>query len=145
VHSWQSRTRMQIRTGTLQDKEKFDLDVSDSEDDHESLHSDHGCNANSTSQGENSRNHINDPNIVFSFKTTTNDIHHFFNKSEDKVVCKICRHIFLQLLKKLSQCLAVLKRLTYGKSNKLHNNLKIIYVILGHLGTQTNPISCDLV
>jgi hypothetical protein len=40
----------------------------------------------------------------------------------------------LQLLKKLSQCLAVLKRLTYGKSNKLHNNLKIIYVILGHLG-----------
>jgi hypothetical protein len=51
----------------------------------------------------------------------------------------------LQLLKKLSQCLAILKRLTYGKSNKLHNNLKIIYVILGHLGAQTNPRSCDLV
>jgi hypothetical protein len=51
----------------------------------------------------------------------------------------------LQSLKKLSQCLAVLRRLTYGKSNKLHNNMKIIYVILGHLGTQINPRSCDLV
>ena len=36
----------------------------------------------------------------------------------------------LQLLKKLSQCLAALQRLMQHKSNKLHNNLKIIYVIL---------------
>jgi hypothetical protein len=51
----------------------------------------------------------------------------------------------VQLLKKLSQCLAVLKRLTYRKCNKLHNNLKIIYVILGHFGAQINPRPCDLV
>jgi hypothetical protein len=50
----------------------------------------------------------------------------------------------IQLLKKLSQCLAILKRLVYGKSNKLHNNLKIIYVILGHLGSLINLRSCDL-
>ena len=36
----------------------------------------------------------------------------------------------IQLLKKLSQCLAVLQRLMQHKSNKLHNILKIIYVIL---------------
>jgi hypothetical protein len=39
----------------------------------------------------------------------------------------------VQWVKKLSQCLAVLERLTWHKSNKLYNNLKIIYVILGHL------------
>jgi hypothetical protein len=50
----------------------------------------------------------------------------------------------LQSLKKLFQCLAVLKRLVYGKSNKLNNNLKIIYVILRHLGSLTYFISCDL-
>jgi hypothetical protein len=61
------------------------------------------------------------------------------------VVQELPSALGLQLLKKLSQCLAILKRLTYGKSNKLHNNLKIIYVILGHLGAQTNPRSCDLV
>jgi hypothetical protein len=43
------------------------------------------------------------------------------------------RGMRLQLLKKLSQCLAVLKRLTWHKSDKLHNNLKIVYVILCHL------------
>ena len=36
----------------------------------------------------------------------------------------------LQLLKKLSQCLAVVQRLMQHKSNKLDNNLTIIYVIL---------------
>ena len=36
----------------------------------------------------------------------------------------------IQLLKKLSQCLAALQRLMQHKSKKLHNNLKIIYVIL---------------
>ena len=36
----------------------------------------------------------------------------------------------LQSLKKLSQCLAALQRLMQHKSKKLHNNLKIIYVIL---------------
>ena len=43
-------------------------------------------------------------------------------------------HIDLQWVKKLSQCLALLKRLVWRKSNKLHNNLKIIYVILDYLG-----------
>ena len=36
----------------------------------------------------------------------------------------------IQSLKKLSQCLAALQRLMQHKSEKLHNNLKIIYVIL---------------
>jgi len=36
---------------------------------------------------------------------------------------------YVQWVKKLSQCLAVLKRLTCRKTSKLCNNLKIIYVI----------------
>src|SRR5712672_2633344 len=51
----------------------------------------------------------------------------------------------LQALKKLSQCLAILQRLSYRKSNKLHNNLNIINIILGHLGFRTSSMSCDLV
>jgi hypothetical protein len=50
----------------------------------------------------------------------------------------------IQWVKKLSQCLAVLKRLTCRNTSKLHYNLKVIYNILGHLGFQTSPISCDL-
>jgi hypothetical protein len=38
--------------------------------------------------------------------------------------------LFLQLLKKLSQCFAILERLTWHKSNKLSNILEIIYVIV---------------
>jgi hypothetical protein len=50
----------------------------------------------------------------------------------------------LQWVKKLFQCLASLKRLTCYKSNKLHNNLKIIYIILYYLGFWISPRSCDL-
>jgi hypothetical protein len=50
----------------------------------------------------------------------------------------------VQWVKKLSQCLAVLERLTCRKPNKLCNNLQIIYIILGYLGFQTSPILCDL-
>jgi len=50
----------------------------------------------------------------------------------------------IQWVKKLSQCLAILERLTQNKSDKLCNNMKIIYVILGHLSFQNNPRSCDL-
>jgi hypothetical protein len=50
----------------------------------------------------------------------------------------------LQWVKKLSQCLAVLERLTWHKSNKLCNNLKIIYVILGHLSFHISLNSRDL-
>jgi hypothetical protein len=50
---------------------------------------------------------------------------------------------YLQWLKKLSQCLAILKRLTWHKSSKLHNNLKIMYIILDYLGFPMNPRSCD--
>jgi hypothetical protein len=50
----------------------------------------------------------------------------------------------LQLLIKLSQCLATLERLTWNKSNKLYNNLKIIYVIVQHLSFQKCPEACDL-
>ena len=42
----------------------------------------------------------------------------------------IVKSQILQSLKKLSQCLAALQRLMQYKSKKLHNNLKIIYVIL---------------
>ena len=49
----------------------------------------------------------------------------------------------LQWLKKLSQCLAVLERLTWHKSSKLHNNLKIMYIILDHLGFSMHPRLCD--
>jgi hypothetical protein len=40
----------------------------------------------------------------------------------------------IQWLKKLSQCLATLERLACHKSNKIDNNLNIIYTILYHLG-----------
>ena len=51
---------------------------------------------------------------------------------------------YIQLLKKLSQCLAIFKRLSWNKSNKLSNNLKIKYVILHHLGFRKYPRLCDL-
>jgi hypothetical protein len=50
----------------------------------------------------------------------------------------------VQWVKKLSQCLAVLERLTWHKSNKLYNNLKIIYVILGHLSFHISLNARDL-
>jgi hypothetical protein len=52
----------------------------------------------------------------------------------------------LQWLKKLSQCLATLERLACHKSTKIDidNNLKIIYVILHHLGFRISFRSCDL-
>jgi hypothetical protein len=50
----------------------------------------------------------------------------------------------IQWVKKLSQCLAVLERLTWHKSSKLHNNLKIIYVILGYLSFQISLNTRDL-
>src|SRR6267154_4315761 len=53
-------------------------------------------------------------------------------------------HVHVQWVKKLSQCLALLKRLTCRKSSKLCNNVKIIYVILYHLSSYINPRSCDL-
>ena len=49
----------------------------------------------------------------------------------------------VQLLKKLSQCLAVFERLGWNKSNKLSNTLKIKYVILHHLGFWKCLRSCD--
>jgi hypothetical protein len=51
----------------------------------------------------------------------------------------------IQLLKKLSQCLAILQRLSCRKSNKIHNNLKITYIILCHLDFRISLISCDVV
>jgi hypothetical protein len=50
----------------------------------------------------------------------------------------------VQWVKKLSQCLAILERLTWHKSNKLCNNLKIIYVILGHLSFYISLNARDL-
>ena len=39
-------------------------------------------------------------------------------------------HVELQWVKKLSQCLAISERVVCNKSNKLHKNVKIIYVIV---------------
>jgi len=53
-------------------------------------------------------------------------------------------NMLIQLLKKLSQCFAILERVTWNKSNKLSNIVKIMYVILHHLGFRKYPGSCDL-
>ena len=50
----------------------------------------------------------------------------------------------IQSLKKPSQCFAILERVTWNKSNKLSNIVKIMYVILHHLGFRKYPGSCDL-
>jgi len=50
----------------------------------------------------------------------------------------------IQLLKNLSQCFAILERVTWNKSNKLSHIVKIMYVILHHLGFRKYPGSCDL-
>jgi hypothetical protein len=76
----------------------------------------------------------------------------------DHIVCDIQIHIGsvylgkdikterdVQSLKKLSQCLAILQRLSCRKSNKLHNNLKVTYIILCHRDFRISFISCDLV
>ena len=48
---------------------------------------------------------------------------HGFKQMKPK--CRI-----LQWVKKLSQCLAISERVVCNKSNKLHKNVKIIYVIV---------------
>ena len=50
----------------------------------------------------------------------------------------------LQSLKKLSQYFAILERVTWNKSNKLSNIVKIMYVILHHLGIRKYSGSCDV-
>ena len=50
----------------------------------------------------------------------------------------------IQLLKKLSQCFAILERVAWNKSNKLSNIVKVMYVILHHLGFRKYYRSCDL-
>ena len=47
-----------------------------------------------------------------------------------KVVHALLDFLYLQSLKKLSRCFAVLERLTWHKSDKLYNILKIIYIIV---------------
>jgi hypothetical protein len=49
----------------------------------------------------------------------------------------------IQLLIELSQCLAILERLTWYKSNKLSNNLKIICIIVWHLSFWKCINVCD--
>jgi hypothetical protein len=93
-----SRTRMQTGTGTPQDEEQFDLGaISSSEDGYnEQPPSDHGCDADSLAHGGNSHNHVNDPDTAPRPKTTAYDIRYFFIKSGNKVVCHICRQVFLR-------------------------------------------------
>jgi len=52
--------------------------------------------------------------------------------------------IHIQLLKKLSQYFAILERVTWNKSNKISHIVKIMYVILYHLGFRKYPGLCDL-
>ena len=46
------------------------------------------------------------------------------------IVYHTCNSFQIQLLQKLSQCLAILESLTWHKSNKLANILKIISIIV---------------
>jgi len=55
-----------------------------------SVYSNHGSNANSIAQEENSYNHVNDPvaaSLHQKAKTSLNNVHYFFDESGDKVVC----------------------------------------------------------
>jgi hypothetical protein len=94
---------MQTKTGTLQDEEQFDIDdVSDSKDDYNPPHSDHGndSDADSTAQRDttqNSHNRVNDPDAIPSLKPGASDIHYFFDRSGEKAVCRICRQVFSSL------------------------------------------------
>jgi hypothetical protein len=63
-----------------------------------------------------------------------------FDGCDRKIMC----FAHVQWVKKLSQCLDVLERLTWHKSNKLCNNLKIIYVILGYLSFHISLNARDL-
>jgi len=47
-----------------------------------------------------------------------------------KALVHVLRTAYVQWVKKLSQCLALLKRLTCQKSSKLCNNVKIIYLLI---------------
>src|SRR6266404_5513831 len=55
-----------------------------------------------------------------------------------------CLPAIVQWLKKVSQCFPIFERMTWHKSGKLSNNVKIIYVIVHHLRFLTSPRSCDL-
>jgi hypothetical protein len=91
-----SRTRVkpETKTSTLQDEEQFNLDaISGSEDDHEPLQGDHDYDADSPAQGENSGDHVNDPDAAPMPKVIARDILYFYDKSGDKVVCRICRQV----------------------------------------------------
>ena len=55
-----------------------------------------------------------------------------------------CNTTHIQSLKKPSQCFAILERVTWNKSNKLSDIVKIMYVILHHLGFRKYFGSCDL-
>jgi len=56
----------------------------------------------------------------------------------------MCNNNNIQWLKKVSQCLAIFERMTWHKSGKLYNNLKIIDTIGHHLRFLTSPRSRDL-
>jgi len=73
--------------------------------------------------------------IIWSFTTAV----HYLN-----IIMELQSNIYLQSLKKLSQCFAILERVTWNKSNKLSNIVKIMYGILHHLGFRKYPGSCDL-
>ncbi len=51
--------------------------------------------------------------------------------------------VLIQWLKKVSQCFGIFERMTWHKSGKLSNNLKIIPVIVHHPGFLTSPRPCD--
>jgi hypothetical protein len=83
-------------------------------------------------------NYISIATLIYANITATSRI------LRNKIAKNLKIFMKIQWVKKLSQCLAVLERLTCRKTSKLHNNLKIIYEILSHLGFQTSPISYDL-
>src|SRR6267154_3394806 len=83
----------------------------------------------------------------YSAQQQIHDLQDKEHRHLEKAMCilsKLENTNVLRWVKKLSQYLALLKRLTCQKSSKLCNNVKIIYVILYHLSSYINPRSCDL-
>lgn len=57
---------------------------------------DHSSDANSTTLGGDSRNQIRDPDIAPLPRTFPNDIRYFFVFSGVRLICDVCRQVFIR-------------------------------------------------
>ena len=89
-HTQQSRSRAQTKTGALQDEDLFNLNaISGGEDNYEPV--DHDGDADPTAGRGDIRIQLNDPDAVPMPKSTASDIHYFFKKTKQSIVCKVCK------------------------------------------------------